>query len=97
MTDNNIENKQNIIKDRRLGRIDIADYFYQTDPITVQKVFSLIIPIEVKYDYALSIFQIKGFSEFFDPVEMGNQMPYYNVKIHKDSETNTIKVSFGKT
>jgi len=85
-----------VVKERRLGRIDIASHFYNCDFNTIQEIFSLIVPVDVQYDYALEIFNIKGYAEFFEPVELGNQIPYYKVIINKNPKTNKIKIDFQK-
>lgn len=84
-----------VVSSRRFGRIDIADQFVRTDFDTIQKVYSQLVPTEITYDYQMNIFRIKGLSYHFDPVELGSQIPYYQVIISKD-ETGNISIKFKK-
>jgi len=88
--------QDSVVKERRLGRIDIAEHFYQADFNTVQEVFSVMVPIDINYDYATAVFNIKGYSEFFEPVELGSLIPYYRVIINKNPKTNKVKIDFQK-
>ncbi len=88
--------QDDLFKERRFGRIDIASHFYENDINVLHHVFSLLIPVEVSYDYAMQLFKIKGLAKQFEPVELGNQMPYYQVIIHNNEKNNEIDVEFKK-
>ena len=80
-----------IFLERRYGRIDIAKPFYESDTETVQKLFALIIPMRVEFDYEMQIFKIVAMSEHFESTEQGQQIPYYQVTINKTSPITDIK------
>jgi len=85
-----------IYSSRRFGRVDIAKQFYECDHDIVSKVFSMMIPTNVSYDYEMEIFRIVGMSESFDAVPLGEQIPYYLVLVSKDAADNAT-VTFKKS
>lgn len=85
-----------IYTERRIGRVDIAEHFYKNDMQVLSKVFSLLIPVKVEFDYTRLVFSIFGYAGQFDPVELGNIVPYYNVIIHKTNPKmpNEVEIEF---
>ena len=84
--------------ERRIGRIDIAEEFYKNDTKTLFKLFSLLIPIKVDFDYSKLTFTVVGYAGQFDPVALGNHIPYYNVIVHKNNPKipEEIEIEFKK-
>ena len=90
-------NIKDVVKERRLGVIEIADVFYEHDPAALMEVYAKILPVDISHDYALRIFRVKAYSTLFEPVELGNQLNYYTVKISKDDEGNFTNVEFNRS
>lgn len=85
-----------VFTERRFGRIDIDSHFYECDFNTVQELYSLIVPVDIQYDYATRRFNIKALSSYFEPVEAGSLIPYYMVIINKIPKTSKVKIEFKK-
>lgn len=88
--------QDDVFKERRFGRIDIDSHFYECDFNTVQELYSLIVPVDVQYDYSAKRFNIKALSSYFEPVELGTMIPYYNVTVTKNPKTNKVNIDFKK-
>jgi|ERR1017187_4059682 hypothetical protein len=71
----------NSLETRRFGRIFFSQHLLETASEAVQKIFSKIIPIDVRYDFARAIFDVTALSDEFEPVEPGYVIPYYTVQI----------------
>lgn len=84
--------------ERKLGRIDIAEHFYKHDQQTLLKLFGLLMPVEVSYEYSTQTFRIKAYAKQFEPVPLGETIPYYQVIIHKNNPKlqNDIEIEFKK-
>lgn len=86
-----------IYTERRFGRIDIASQIVEYDTETLQKVYSMVIPTEISFDYAQAIFRVVAMSEHFEPVPLGSITPYYKVTITKNPDDRSdMRVIFKK-
>jgi hypothetical protein len=68
---------------RRYGRFLYTKELLETAPEAIQKVFSKVVPVEVKFDFARNLFEVTGLCHQFDPVEPMYMIPFYAVKIRR--------------
>ena len=66
---------------RRYGRLIYTKNFLETCPAAIEKLYTKIIPIDVRYDFARELFEVTAMSLDFDPVEPAYQIPYYGVQV----------------
>lgn len=74
--------KNPVIEERRLGRFAYSNQFLLSiPPQALRNVFSKVIPVDVRFDYAQQCFAVTGFSEEFEPIEQGSEIPQYQLSI----------------
>lgn len=66
-------------KNKRRGIIRIDCHFFESDFDIVKKIYSVFVPTKVEYDYMTDAFKCHGYSDLFDEVEYGVEVPYYDI------------------
>lgn len=74
--------KNQVIQEKRLGKFAFSNEFLLTNPSQIFKnLFSKVIPVDVKFDYATQTFNVTAFSEHFEPVDEDDEIPQYQVLV----------------
>lgn len=69
------------LDERRFGSVKYTYCVLEDNFEIVQKIFSKIIPLNLRYDVMRDVYEIDAASSYFDPVPMGQVIPEYNVII----------------
>jgi hypothetical protein len=74
--------KNPAIEERRLGKfLYTHEFLVNTPPQAIRNIFMKVIPVNVEFDYARQCFNIVAFSECFEPIELGEQVPDYQLTV----------------
>src|SRR5574343_302897 len=76
-----IATRNDMLESRRFGHLYYSKHLLETAPEAIRKLYTKIVPTEIRYDFAREIFDVIALCEDFDPVEPGYVIPYYAVHI----------------
>lgn len=68
---------------RRFGRIMYTKEMLENFPEAIKKMYTKLVPIELKYDFAKECFDLVALNDNFEPVPVGSTIPQYQVLIKR--------------
>jgi hypothetical protein len=84
----------NPVRENKIGKFDIDQWFLEEEPYIVLKVMAKVIIVETKSHYHTRAIEYIGYSNEFEPCGDNIITPHYNIRVNRDEESD--KISFEK-